>query len=314
MFNNAIDLLMYLDEGLVKNLSSLALSGYIDIRTKKIIQDRTLAGRTSVLNRQHSFDEDRCAEDEREGYKGTNLSKSEHNEQTCHNEAGLENREFIRREEEIKTIYTTFTLHSQLVSQLETGNMVKTFYDKTIKAGDVSAGEYIKMHGRLTSESVNSYLDSVLTIINCFGCETLNNLIKINNKSEIINIDIINSILSHLKEILDRNSTQDLLLRCGDTIVVLNVNNNFFMNNNSYIYDKIDCPCTVFGKVISVAEKGECISLLRKTAQHKYYEELLKKFEPYYKRLNSTGIMIPESPRLNCEAVSCVVVPISISM
>ena len=40
-----LDLLMYLDEGLVKNLSSMVLSGYIEIRTTKIIQDRTLSGR-----------------------------------------------------------------------------------------------------------------------------------------------------------------------------------------------------------------------------------------------------------------------------
>ena len=51
-----LDLLMYLDEGLVKNLSSMVLSGYIEIRTTKIIQDRTLSGRAGTEYREHYCD------------------------------------------------------------------------------------------------------------------------------------------------------------------------------------------------------------------------------------------------------------------
>lgn len=117
-----------------------------------------------------------------------------------------------------------------------------------------------------------------------------------------------------MSEILNKNSTQDLILNCGDTPIILNVNNNFFLNNNAYIFDKVDCPCTVFGKVIKVAPHGECISLLRKTAQYNFYEKLLKEYCPYCNNLNSSGIIIPDMPRLKCEGISLIVVPISISM
>lgn len=85
------------------------------------------------------------------------------------------------------------------------------------------------------------------------------------------------------------------------------------MNNNSYIYDRIDCPCTVFGKVIHIANNGECISLLRKTCQEAYYERVLKSFQPYCDMLTSSGIIVPTMPRLKCDGISLIILPISIS-
>ena len=95
---------------------------------------------------------------------------------------------------------------------------------------------------------------------------------------------------------------------------VLNVNDNYFMNNKAYVYDRVDCPCTVFGKVLKVAASGECISLLRKTAQQEYYEKVLDNFCPYCDAMTSSGIVVPEMPNLKCEGVSLVVLPISISI
>ena len=313
MDNSNLDLLMYLDEGLVKNLSSVVLSGYIDIRTTRLIQDQTLSGRAGIENKNRDFDEDRCADEEREGYKGTNIYKGELKEETRNNLASVENREFIRREEEIKKIYTTFTLHSDLYNGINAINKVKIFDNTTIKEGEIKSGDYVKISGNLTSESLNSYLDSLINIFDCFGCDCLNKIIP-SKDNGIINFNSINNMVTHLNEILNKNSTQDLILNCGETPVVLNVNSNFFMNNNSYVYDKIDCPCTVFGKVIKVATKGQSISLLRKTAQHEYYEKFLGNCTPYCSMLNSGGIMIPEMTRLKCEGISLIILPISICL
>lgn len=313
MEDSILDLLMYLDEGLVKNLSSMILSGYIEIRTTKIIQDRTLSGRAGTEYREHYFDEDRCGEDEREGYKGSNCSKAEHKENTNRNDMGLENREFIRREEELKRVYTTFTLHRELITELNTKNLIREFDNKTIQEDDVKPGDYIKIHGKLTSESVDSYLDSLLTIFNSFGCDSLDSLIK---KSEVgvFNFKKFNHILSHLNEILNKNNTHDMILNCGETPVILNVNSNFFMNQTSYIYNIVNCPCTVFGKVINIAPNGQCVSLLRKTAQQDYYEHLLKNCHEHCSILKSNGINMPDIPRLKCEGVSLVILPISICL
>lgn len=313
MDSNAFELLMYLDEGLVKNLSSLVLSGYINIRTSKIIVDRTLSGRTGIDCREHFFSEDRMGEDKRDGFIDCHDSSSDHYEQTNRNDANFENREFIRREEEFQRIYTTFTLHSELQSNLISAKAIKIIDNKTIEEGTVSEGEYVKISGKLTSESINSYIDSMLTVFNCFGCDNLDKMIT-NKNVGVMNFSAMNNFISHLNDILNRNSTSDMILMCGDTPVILNVNSNFFMNNNSYMYDKVNCYCTVFGKIVNVAPNGECISLLRKTAQQEYYESLLNSCCPYCDELKDKGIVLPSMPRLRCEGTSLVVLPISICM
>lgn len=313
MNDYALSLLMYLDEGLVTNMTSFVLNGYIEARTSRIIQDRTLTGRAGYDEREHIFDECRNTEDERQGFRGNNCVSVEQADNSNSNNANFENREFIRREEEIKRIFTTFNLHGELFTELDKKNSVKYFDNTTIEENMVKSGDYVRISGNLTSESINTYLDSLVTIFDCFGCDNLNKLAPIKNNTSL-NYGAMKKIFSHLSEILNKNSTQDLILNCGDTPIILNVNNNFFLNNNAYIFDKVDCPCTVFGKVIKVAPHGECISLLRKTAQYNFYEKLLKEYCPYCNNLNSSGIIIPDMPRLKCEGISLIVVPISISM
>lgn len=310
---DTLNLLMYLDEGLVKNLSSLLLSGYIEIRTTKLTQDRTLAGHAGYDSKDFNFGENRCYEEKRDGFK----LETETNIAQCNNASALngylDNKEFVRREEELKTIYTTFSLHNQILTSLSSEAAVKIFDNNTITEGAVSEGEYVKIHGKLTTENINSYLDSLLTVFNCFGCDTLDKMVSTKNEG-IINFTNMNAILNHLNDILNKNSTEDMILTCGNTPVVVNVNDNFFMNNNSYIFDKVDCPCTVFGKVIKVAPCGDCVSLLRKTAQNNFYEQILNKCSTYCELLSSNGIILPEMPRLKCEGISLVVVPVSICM
>lgn len=310
---DALDLLMYIDEGLVRNLSSLLLSGYIDIRTTRLIKDRTLSGRAALEWREHDFQENMCRDLERDGYKEKNISEGKRKEEANNTMANLENREFIRKEEEIKKIYTSFTLHSQLLTGLDNSKSIKTFDNITIKEMDISEGEYVKIKGKLTSESVNSYLNTLLTVFDCYGCDILNNLMS-KKESNLLDFNAIKHLLGSLSGILNKNSTEDMILYCGDTSVVLNVNNNFFMNNNSYIYDKADCPCSVFGKVISKASKGSCVSLLRKTTQHDYYERILSSCASCCDLLEAKGIILPKMPRLKCEGMSLVIIPISISM
>ena len=310
---NVLDLLMYLDEGLVRNLSSLLLSGYIDIRTTRLIQDRTLSGSAALEWREQNFQENMCRDEEQDGYKEKNVSEGTKKEEANNTKANLENREFIRREEEIKKIYTSFTLHSQLLTGLDDSKAIKTINNTTIKEGDISEGEYVKIKGKLTSESVSSYLDSLLTVFDCYGCDILNNLMSKKDQS-LLDFNAIKHLLGRLSSILNKNSTEDMILYCGDTSVVLNVNNNFFMNNNSYIYDKVDCPCSVFGKVISKASKGNCVSLLRKTTQHDYYERILSSCAGCCDLLEAKGIILPKMPRLKCDGMSLVVIPISICM
>lgn len=306
-------LLMYLDEGLVKNLSSLFLSGYINIRTTKLIQDRTLTGKTGFDSRERCYGEDKSFKEEREGFKNNNCTTIDSTDSNNSTSGNIEDREYLRREEEVQKIYTTFTLHSEIFTTLSTQNAVKFFDNRTINAGEVFEGDYVKIQGDLTTENINTYLDTLLTAFDCYGCENLNNLITFKEK-DLMNFTTMKNILSHLNDILNKNSTEDMILTCGDTPVVVNVNDNYFMNNNSYIFDKVECPCTIFGKVIKVAPCGDSVNLLRKTAQETFYEKVLDKCVNYCNLLNSNGIIMPEMPRLKCDGISLVVVPISIQM
>ncbi len=305
--------LMYLDEGLVKNLSSLYLSGYINIRTTKLIQDRTITGKTGFDNKERNYGEDRSYEERREGYKNNNCAQLDSFD-FCNNTSGdVEDKEYIRREEEFQRIYTSFTLHSEIFTSLESQNVVKHFDNRTINAGEVSEGDYVRIQGDLTTENINTYLDTLLTAFNAYGCENLNKLINLKNEN-IMNFTCMNNILTHLNDILNKNATEDMILMCGNTPVVVNVNDNYFMNNNSYIFDKVECPCTIFGKVIKVAPCGDNVNLLRKTAQETFYEKILNECIGYCDLLNANGIIMPEMPRLKCAGISLVIVPVSIQM
>lgn len=325
---DTLDLLMYLDEGLIKNLSSLVLSGYINIRTTKLIQDSTVTGRLSTDSRLNTYGEDREGFDEREGYKGSNVSRANHCEQGNIQGGFIEDREFLRREEEIQRIYTTFTLHSELQTSLESNNMMNTVDNTAIADDTVKAGDFVKINGTLTSESVNSYIDALLNMFQCYGCDSLDNIVKNYNIKDLsvtsannnfigssLNFNALNNMLSHLDEILSQNSTQDMIMYCGDTPVILNVNKNFFMNNSSHMYDKIDCPCSVFGKVVSVTRQGDTLSLLRKTGQPDYYEHILEQCcGGHCNILKNSGIIVPNKPKFKCNGTTIVVLPISMSI
>ena len=55
---DSLDLLIYLDEVLTKNLNSLIINGYIEKRTSKWIEDRTLTARNHMEEREQNYGED----------------------------------------------------------------------------------------------------------------------------------------------------------------------------------------------------------------------------------------------------------------
>ena len=123
-------LLMYLDEWLVKNLSSLYLSGYINIRTTKLIQDRSLTGKVGFDNRERNYGEDRSFEEERQGFRNNNCTVLDTFDFTNTTSGNIEDKEYLRREEEFQRIYTSFSLHSEIYTSLESQNIVKKLNSK----------------------------------------------------------------------------------------------------------------------------------------------------------------------------------------
>lgn len=318
------DLLIYLDEALTKNLNSLIINGYIEKRTSRWIEDRTLSTGIRMNERDQFYEEDRFVRDERDGYKGKNSTNVDTNTETSDNCLNLDGRRFVRREEELTRIYTTFELHQQLVNGLNNSNLIKTLEGSLSNNNSITVGDYIEIDGIISSNSVVSYIDAFYNMMNCFGVKNLCEYCKsmsskknldtkeIENKNNIFNLEMMFNQLNYLKTLLNTNDNQDIIINTGNNDIVVTVNNSCFLSSYANAYDKIECPCKIIGKVIKKCGTSDCIHLLRKTGQPNYYEKLLKWCEPLRCQLNDMGIIIPEEPMWKVQGESLLVIPISL--
>lgn len=309
---DALDLLIYLDEALTKNLNSLVIDGYIEKRTSKFIEDRTLSARTCNEGSNQHYDEDRCMRDERDGYKGKNFTEANTVTTVDKDNQSLEGRRFVRREEELTRIYTTFEIHQQLIQGLNESNLIKELSDG-VSTSNINSGDYVKLSCQITNESMVSYIDSLSNLLSCLGTDNLNSFCKVNTLggNPLVNYDIMYKQVNYLKTLLTVNNSQDMIVKCGDMDVVLTVNNNNFIGTYSNIYDGADCSCTIIGKVIRKCASNNCIHLLRKSGQAKFYENFLGCCTPLMQSLSSNGICLPEQPRFKVPGESLLLVPIS---
>lgn len=306
------DLLIYLDEALTKNLNSLVISGYIEKRTSRWIEDRTISGNIRVQDREQYFEEDRCIRDERDGYKGKNFNSADTLTNTKEKCEGLDGRRFIRREEELTRIYTVFELHQQLVNGLNDSSILKNVSDQWMN-DTVSVGDYILLNGIIGEDSVLSYVDVCCNLINSFGTDNLNSLAK-STSSEVYNYNIASNYLINLRDSLNSNNTQDIVINTKSNDIVLMMNNQYLFNNYGNIYERTGCPCKIIGKVIRVCDTGEYVHLLRKTGQPEFYEQLLTCHCLLNDRLKSNGLIVPKEPKFKVDGKTLLVVPISMSI
>lgn len=308
-----LDLFIYFDDALVKSLSTSILDGFIEIRTRKCIRDRTFSGRYHMDERFQIATTERFNKDYTKGFKSKHYYNDCNNFINKGNDGSLEDREFERVEEEIKRIYTSFSLHSQLLASLDSNNSLKRLTSNNISnlPSTINEGDYIQLKGDLSTKSLCCYLDSLITIFNCCGLDRLNSLIATDSPGFMDYTGIL-GMLSHLYEVLLSKNTQDMVMYNSNTPVVLTTNSNCFLDNSSHMFDKSDCPCNVFGKVVKVCNDTNCINLLRKSAQETFYQEFLNSIEPYLDILKANGILLPKKPLTNVEGASLLVVPISI--
>lgn len=307
-----LDLFIYMDEGLVRSLSSSKLEGIIDIRTLKCIRDRTLAGKVNFDEHYQLNNEDRRIRDNTEGYKQSHKICATTEGGTRGQDGSLEDREFERVEEEIKRIYTTFSLHTEMVTSLTNNNYLKDIQSAShITPTNLKSGDYIKVTGSLSTLSLVSYLDTLITLLNNCGLDRLNSIID-ENPPGFLNYTGIVGMLSHLLELLTQKETVDMIMFCDDTPILLTTNSASFVNNTSHMYDKVNCPCNVLGKVVKFCEGDECLSLLRKSAQDDFYDAFMKTIEPYLQILVDKGLPLPNKPDVKISGTALMVVPISI--
>lgn len=308
---NITDLLIYLDEGLTKNLNSLIINGYIEKRTSKWIEDRTLSAGIHFVGRDVYFEEDRLVKDERDGYKGRSANNACNTTEGRENSQNLDGRRFCRREEELTRIYTSFELHSQLMDSMNNSNLLKNISGDWRSNQNLKVGDYVEISGVISSDSVLSYLDVFYDAVNCIGVSEMNKYCTCNEQT-LNNFQLVFKQMEHLNNLLTSNGTKDLIIKTEGNDIVAIVNNNNFFDTYSNILDQVECPCKVIGKIVRICKKNECIHLLRKTGQPLFYENLLKYCCDIGNNLNDSGIILPEQPKLKVDGETILIIPISV--
>ena len=311
--NNPFDVLVYLDENLVTNLSSLVLTGFIETITRTQAFDRTLSAGFHEGERIESSNEGRITRNEREGFKDKSKLEANNNFKHHHLEKDIDARQCIREEKEVKTTYTTFMLNKNLIDYFNEHNQLQHKNETDIENNNIYSGDLIEIEGIITNKCIVSYIDTLINLITIFGTEYIDTLSK--NCAGKINFLIFLKMLTYIKSILTYNNTQDLIMKTGNGTAILNVNKDNFMNNRSSMFDKINCHCKVVGKVIKTCtEECDSISLFRKTGQEQFYEDFFEKCKPLLECLKKNDILVPECPDLRINECAIQIMPLNIYM
>ncbi|MBW6409189.1 hypothetical protein [Clostridium weizhouense] len=310
---NPFAVLIYLDENLVRNLSSLVLSGYIETRIQRKIKDSTIHTGVHVDSRNGSSKQETNGTLEREGYRDENEGNIINAEQHNQISRDLDGKAFIRQEDELRRTYTTFALNGSLNNYLTEGQFLQTRNGNNIISDEIASGELIEIEGLITNQSLLSYIDTLIILLSSLGCDNLNLLLD-SKKSKILNFSVLLNMLTHLQEILKLNDTQDLVMSTGEGSAVITVNKNNFMHSDYNIFDRVNCNCKVIGKVVKSCSRSGCISFLRKTGTEDFYEKFLESCDFLIECLKENGIVVPERPCCKIEENGIQIMPISISI
>lgn len=309
--NNPFEILIYLDESLVRNLASLVLTGFIETTTLTQAFDTTLKAGMQTTDRIESSNQGSITKSEREGYKDKNKLSSNNTFEHHGIEKDIDGIQCIKSERQIKTTFTTFVLNSNLMSYFNEHDDLHKKNETDIENDNIEAGDLIEIEGTITNECFISYLDALINLITIFGCDTLDSLIKENPCK--MNFTMYLKMITYIKSTLTCNNTQDLIMKTGNGRVVLTLSKDNFMNSQCNIFDKINCHCKVVGKVIKTCtEEYDSISLLRKTGQEKFFENFFDTTKCLLERLKENGILIPNCPDLRINECAIQVMPLSI--
>jgi hypothetical protein len=313
VMGNPFDILIYLDEDLVRNLSSLVLPGFIETITKRKSFDRTISAGFHEGDRNENSNQGSVSRLEREGYKDKNKLQANNNTMNHHLDKDIDARHCIREEEEIKTTYTTFVLNGNLINHFNENKQLQHKDEEDIENNNIEPGDLIEIRGTITNRGIIPFIDTLMNLITIFGAEYLDTLTKECNLN--INFSIYLKMLTYMKSVLTHNNTMDLIMKSGNGTAILTVNTNNFMNNKFDIFDNINCKCKVVGKVIKTCtEECDSISLLRKTGQEEFYERFIEQCKPLLECLKKNNILVPDYPDLRINECAIQIMPLNIYM
>lgn len=309
-----MNLLIYLDEGLIRNLNSVALDGYIDIRTFRKVQDRALGGNVRILDRDSFTNDYKYQKDKEIRYKTKHQTFGDSIQNVNENIFCLDTKDVNRNEEEIKIISTSYKLHYDLLNKLRTSETVKSIDNLDYKNSslNLNIGDLVEIKGCIKETSIISYLNTLMNSLSWYDTDYLNSLIN-NENIGPLNFDIIKRILNTIKEDLTKNHTKDLIVTNGDSNMIVNVNEKYFFSADANMFDFLNCSTTIFGKIMMIDSDEDCmVSLLRKTSQQEYYKKNLEIINNYLRIIKNKGILIPNIMECTLKGKILMILPISI--
>ncbi|KRQ86429.1 hypothetical protein ABG79_01810 [Caloramator mitchellensis] len=301
--NSPIGIPIYINKNLILDLYSILINGYIESREELYLKNIDTAFRLQLGNKYTT----------NQGSKRTdpsdkNLVKDNSNNCSKDRSVLVDNRNGDRNQIRIRKIFTTFQFFNNMKSIMQNNNLVKRF-DELSSYDSISPVEYLEFEGRISQISVQSQINTIVSLIESFDTKELDKLIP---SSSLTNFTVISKQLKKLNEFLGQNNTTTMIIENSHFKSILNVNTNFFLDKNSYIYDDVNCNCKVFCKIIKVLNHNEKINLLSKTCEQDYYTKLLLQTKQFLDILNQNNILVPEM--FSCEVMYPAIQAIPIAM
>lgn len=300
---------IYLNRSLIDDLSSVVIDGYIDSQSVRCADDfQGFIKREDGLKHQNT-NELKAANNDKEKSEAKNNSVVDGND----NKRTVDCRNFRRHEWTTKKVYTKFYLMNILEQYfLNSGDMIK--FKNNIIFDNLQCNRYVDFEGRIEYESILMQVNNLIEILKDYGTSELDKLIV--NKENIgpgkLNFTIMSKQLDALSKQLIIGNTQDILVDSNGVKVVVTVNVNYFWDKYGNAYDMVHENTRLLGRVTRILNKDENISLLRKTAMNRYYEELLTSYKPYLKLLRDAGIICFEEFIFDVKYPAIQVVPLVI--
>lgn len=298
---------IYIDKSLILDLYSIFSDGYIDSREVFCANSGD-----SNLRVQSTHRDGESEDNKKTDTKDKNIVTDKGNNSLDECTACLDNKNSCTNQIRTKKIYTSFHIFNKVKENMKKDNMLKTIKNTQIKNNNIGYGEYIEFEGNISSISIQSQINTVINIFESYDTKILDKLLmEKDEEPPLTNYSVILKQLKNLSDLLSKNSTVTMTVENNQFKSILNVNLNYFLDKNSYIYDQVNCRCRVLCKVSKVTNENECINLLDKTCMSDYYEKLLESLKSYLDVLEKNNIIVPQILEVKVNYPSIQAIPLA---
>ncbi|QCX33702.1 hypothetical protein FDN13_08310 [Caloramator sp. E03] len=281
---------LYMDRNIILDLYSTIINGYIESKEELFLNTKDNYIKTQLGNKISNGNDSKKTDP-----NDKNLVISNSLSNVKDSSLSLENRRGKRVQTRVKKSFTTFSIFNSLIKIMYSKNMIKSDLGYVEDFNSINIGDFLELYTKLSNKSLQAQISTVISIIDSYDPKVLNKLLPYDDpKFNITNFEFICKMLKNLLDILNKNNTNKIILKSKTFFMVLDVNLNYFMDKNSYIYDNVNNNFKVMCKVTRKIRENEHINLLDKTCMSSYYIDLLNLTKCYLDVLRKYDIILPE--------------------